>query len=204
MTKYILLGIAGYLLAQTSYAGIFKRVGFAKPTAWAVGWMVFMLANVALATSPSIVILPEWTRWAGWTLLVLSATLLTLSVFVYLPFRATHIRADATNTLVSTGLYALVRHPWLWGFLLLMLSLILVSRSKSMMIAAPIFALLGIASTAAQDRFLFSRTLPGYENYRRQTPMMIPNAKSVGNFLSSFRRIGQPSRSGGNHDIQLS
>ena len=73
---------------------------------------------------------------------------------------------------------------------ILLLALVLVSKSSLMLIAAPIWVLLDIALVAIQDRVFFSRMFAGYDNYRRQTPMFIPNRRSINAFLNSLKQSG--------------
>ena len=57
-----------------------------------------------------------------------------------------------------------------------------------MIIAAPLFIGLDIALVVIQDKFIFGRMFDGYERYRRETPMLLPNKKSFSAFLRSFRQ----------------
>jgi protein-S-isoprenylcysteine O-methyltransferase Ste14 len=75
-------------------------------------------------------------------------------------------------------------------FTLTMLALILVSASRLMLIAAPIWVGLDVILVAIQDRFFFGKMFAGYEQYRRQTPMLIPNRQSLSAFFNSFKQNG--------------
>jgi protein-S-isoprenylcysteine O-methyltransferase Ste14 len=70
-----------------------------------------------------------------------------------------------------------------------MVSLIPISRSSLLLIAAPIFVGMDIVLVIIQDKFIFDRMFEGYENYRRETPMLLPNKKSFNAFLRSFRQV---------------
>jgi len=74
-------------------------------------------------------------------------------------------------------------------FPLFMLSLIPISRSSLLLTAAPIFIGLDIALVVIQDKIIFGRMFAGYRNYRRETPMLLPNKKSFSAFLRSLRQV---------------
>jgi len=50
--------------------------------------------------------------------------------------------------------------------------------------------LLDILLVAIQDRFFFGRMFEGYNTYRRQTPMLVPNRRSISAFISSLKQAG--------------
>jgi protein-S-isoprenylcysteine O-methyltransferase Ste14 len=122
-------------------------------------------------------------------MLAVSASLLIHSLFISLPFRKTYVDTGVGDKLVKTGLYALVRHPGILWFPLFMLSLIPISRSSLLLIAAPTFIALDIVLVVIQDRLIFGRMFHGYDSYRRETPMLLPNRRSFGAFLRSLRQV---------------
>jgi protein-S-isoprenylcysteine O-methyltransferase Ste14 len=130
----------------------------------------------------------------GLALLIISGTMLIFSLFINLPFRKTYVTTTEPG-LVTSGLYSLVRHPWVISLSLLLVSLVFVSRSRDLLIATPVWISLAILSTVLKDRFLFGRMFGGYEAYRRETPMLLPNRKSITAFINglrgdtSFRRL---------------
>jgi protein-S-isoprenylcysteine O-methyltransferase Ste14 len=81
--------------------------------------------------------------------------------------------------LVKTGTYALVRHPGVLWFGLLLFSLVLISRSQLLLVAAPVWLVIDVLYAWVQDRFFFERMFPGYGAYRAETPMFIPTRRSI-------------------------
>jgi hypothetical protein len=43
---------------------------------------------------------------------------------------------------------------------------------------------------AIQDKYFFGKMFAGYDSYRRQTPMLIPNRRSLSAFINSLKRSG--------------
>jgi protein-S-isoprenylcysteine O-methyltransferase Ste14 len=188
---YVAAAALGHLIIQLSDVAAIKRLPVVKPVSWAVGSGLWLYSMLVCSLWPQRLPLPSWTTVAGWALLAPSALVLSSSLFISLPFRKTYITsgtAGTTNSLVTSGLYSLVRHPWIYGYAPLMLSILLVSKSTLMLIAAPLLTSLTIITAIIQDKYIFNRLFPGYEDYRRTTPMLFPNRDSVRLFISSLRQ----------------
>jgi protein-S-isoprenylcysteine O-methyltransferase Ste14 len=187
----IAIGIFGFIIIHLFDVVSLKRVpSGAKPATWIAGSGLLAYSLTLLWLKGNSLPLPIWSTWLGWGLLLISLSLLIYSLFLNLPFRKTYIATGIGDKLITTGLYALVRHPGVIWFILFMLSLILVSKSSLILIAAPIFISLDILLVIIQDKFLFGRMFDGYDPYRRETPMLLPNRKSINAFISSLRQAG--------------
>ena len=184
---YITIGCLGFLIIHLFDIVSLKRLPGAKPPTWALGCSLLVYALVMICLQADKLPLPLWVSWPGWVLLSISFLLLVYSLFINLPFRKTYIATGVGDKLVKSGLYALVRHPGVIWLTLVLLSLILISRSSLLMIAAPIFILLDIALVIAQDRFFFGRMFHGYDSYRQETPMLVPNRQSLNAFIDSLK-----------------
>ncbi len=185
---YIALGILGFTIIHLSDIVSLKRIPFAKPITWLVGGGLLVYSVVMVSLISDRLPLPGWSLWLGWLLLAASILLLVYSLFFNLPFGKTYVSRGVGSRLVENGLYALVRHPGVWGFVLVMLSLVLVSGSSLMLVAAPVWIFLDILLVVVQDKFFFGKMFPGYEDYRRKTPMLFPNRRSLAAFLGQARR----------------
>ncbi len=185
---YIALGAIGFLVIHFLDIVSLKRIPGAKPIAWISGSGLLIYSLMMACLQSDKLLLPMWSTWLGWGLLSVSLFLLAYSLFINLPFRKTYITTGVSDKLITTRLYALVRHPGIHWFILLMLSLILVSRSSLLLIASPIWILLDILLVAIQDKLFLSRMFDGYDNYKRETPMLLPNRRSVNAFIYSLRQ----------------
>jgi protein-S-isoprenylcysteine O-methyltransferase Ste14 len=186
---YVALGCLGFLIIHVFDIVSLKRVPGAKPVVWVLGSGLLAYSVIMAWLAPDKLPLPAWSTWLGWALLSISLFLLIYSLFINLPFRKTYVTTGVSDRLITTGLYALVRHPWLYWLILLMLSLILVSKSKLMLIAAPIWILLDILLVVIQDKFFLGRMFAGYDAYRQETPMLVPNRKSINAFIKGWRQV---------------
>ncbi len=185
---YVAIGCLGFLVIHLFDIVSLKRLPGAKPFTWILGSALVAYALVIVSLWSEKLPLPIWPTWLGWALLTISLFLLIYSLFIDLPFRKTYIVTGVGDKLITTGLYALVRHPGVHWFILLMLSLILVSKSSLLLIAAPIFILLDIVLVIVQDKFFFGRMFDGYDRYRQETPMLVPNRQSINAFIDSLKQ----------------
>ena len=185
---YVAVGCLGFLIIHLFDIVSLKRIPGAKPFIWILGSGLLVYSLVMVCLGPDRLLLPIWSTWLGWVLMTISLLLLLCSLFVNLPFRKTYIATGVGDRLVRTGLYALVRHPGVLWFIPFMLSLILIFRSSQLLAAAPVFILLDIALVIAQDKFFLGRMFDGYDGYRRETPMLVPNRRSINAFVNSLRQ----------------
>ncbi len=185
---YTAIGCLGFLVIHLFDLVSLKRLPGAKPFIWTLGSGLLVYALVMICLWPHKLPLPIWSAWLGWALLTMSLLPLIYSLFINLPLRKTYIATGVSDKLIRTGLYALVRHPGVHWFILLMLSLILVSKSSLLLIAAPIFILLDIVLVIVQDKFFFGRMFDGYDSYRQETPMLVPNRQSINAFINSLKQ----------------
>ena len=187
---YIAVGTFGFIMVHLFDIVSLKRVpSGAKPCVWAMGSGLLIYSLVMLCLKSNTLPLPVWSAWLGWGLLALSFFLLIYSLFISLPFRKTYIATGVGDRLIKSGLYALVRHPGVMWFTLVTLSLVLISKSSLLLIAAPIFILLDIVLVIVQDKFFFIKMFDGYESYQRETPMLVPNRQSINAFIKSLRPV---------------
>jgi len=185
---YIALGAFGFLIIHLFDIVSLKRIPGAKPGIWILGSGLLIYSLMMACLQSDKLLLPMWSAWLGWGLLFVSFSLLVYSLFINLPFRKTYVATGVGDKLIKTGLYALVRHPWVHCFTLFLLSLVLVSRSSLLLVASPIWILLYILLVVIQDKFLFGRMFDGYDSYRHETPMLLPNRRSIRAFVNSVKQ----------------
>jgi protein-S-isoprenylcysteine O-methyltransferase Ste14 len=184
---YIAIGSLGFLVIHLFDIFCLKRIPAAKPVSWLVGGGLLIYSLIMISLAPNKLTLPAWSTGIGWGMLFIATSLLAYSLFINLPFRKTYVATGVGDKLVVTGLYSLVRHPGVHWFIITMLALILVTRSQLMLIACPVFILLDIILVVIQDKFFFGRMFPDYDRYRRETPMLLPNRKSIDAFRKGLR-----------------
>jgi protein-S-isoprenylcysteine O-methyltransferase Ste14 len=177
--EYILLGCLALVIAFFFDPAALKGIRYLKQVVGLACVLMFGFALVMVCLQTDRLSLPGWVSCIGWPLLALSIFLLVYSLFLELPFRETYAENGVGERLIKTGTWALVRHPGVLWFALLLVALLMISGTKLFLIAAPIWFLLDVLHVWYQERFYFSKMFPGYEQYKRETPMLIPNRRSV-------------------------
>lgn len=107
----------------------------------------------------------------------LFAWLLIYSLFFALPAAASYTEPGQKRPACTAGVYALCRHPgvlWLTGMLACLFPAAGVPPE-----ANALFTALNVALVVFEDRRVFSTVLAGYCEYRRVTPFLIPNGRSI-------------------------
>ena len=185
---YIVIGVCAIFVAILFDVFALRRIPRAKQSIGIVTFALFVYAIVMACFESEKLGLPTWLTWVGWPLFVVSLPLLLYSLFVNLPFRKTYIEAGVGNKLVRNRTYALVRHPGVIWLAFVLVSLIFISQSKLLLIASPIWLAADILHVVIQDKFFFGRMFAGYEEYRRETPILIPSWRSISACLRTFRQ----------------
>ena len=176
---YITIGIIGFFMTFFFDLVSIKRIPILK------GFLLVMVAVLILYAELMVCIngekfpIPPSLQYSGIFLLLIFIILFIYSIFLELPFKETYFCAGYASRLVKTGSYALVRHPGVLWFSGIQASLIFVSRSKLMLIAAPIWIFMDLLLIMVQERFYFRRMFQGYDDYMQETPMLVPTRSSI-------------------------
>ena len=191
---YIGVGVLGFIAMNFFDLVSMKKVPFGiKPLLWAGGLAMLLYSVVSLCLESNNLLLDKWVTWVGWGLLFLSLIMITVALFINLPFRKTYVSAGVSDRLVTTGLYALVRHPGVYWVASFFFSLVLISKSSLMLIAAPVFVFLNTLFVIIEDKYFFVKMFDGYREYQKTTPMLVPNRQSIRAFVNSIRKPGRGS-----------
>jgi protein-S-isoprenylcysteine O-methyltransferase Ste14 len=111
---------------------------------------------------------------------VLSFAGMCYSLLVEIPLRKAWLRRGHTEALVTTGTYALVRHP---GVLWLAAGLgfgALATRSRRLLAAWPVIIAGDAFHVWFQERAVLPRVFgEAYREYQRTTPFLVPTRRSI-------------------------
>ncbi len=133
------------------------------------------------------------TMWyTGRTLVFIPIAIIFLFLLVYtlffaIPFGDTYIKTEAAPKTCTTGFYALSRHPGVLWFIGFYFSLWLALPGSLLLSAGILFSLLNLIYIILQDRWIFMRTFPDYGEYKKTTPFLIPNGRSLKRCMQTFR-----------------
>ena len=124
-----------------------------------------------------------------WGIMAIISLILMLStLFFWLPFDKTYIRTEQSNV-VSTGMYALCRHPAVIWFFFFYLFLWLTSGNIMVLWAGTTWTVMDIIYVYIQDRWIFPLILTGYTTYQQKVPFLIPNINSIKNCIATIYKV---------------
>lgn len=113
--------------------------------------------------------------------------LLIYSLFFALPFEDTYLKMGTPPKVYRSGVYALCRHPGVICLIGFYLFLGLALGVNQLFIAAAIFSGFDILYVIFQDRWTFMKSFADYPEYKKDTPFLIPNRKSIKLCIQTFK-----------------
>lgn len=117
----------------------------------------------------------------------LSGLFMLYALFGALPFTKTYVEVN-DNNVIDTGVYALCRHPGVWGFFFMYFFAFLASGRFIVLIACLVWTGLDIIHVWLQDIIFFPKMLKGYPEYQKSTPFLLFNSQSIQRCTSTFRK----------------
>lgn len=182
--KYLLLGLLTFPVMY-----IFDYLQFResrlKVLAGVFGFGGFGVAIIQLAKLGHFY--ETTSSFFGLIVAVFFMLLLIWSVFIEVSFAPTYMKKQKKQLLVSTGTYALTRHPGVVWLFFTLLGLSLWTSSYYLLLGVFIFTISNIVYVIFQEK-LFEKMIPGYKIYQKEVPMLIPNRSSIKKLLVALRR----------------
>jgi protein-S-isoprenylcysteine O-methyltransferase Ste14 len=146
-------------------------------------WVLIAFAVIGLL----IGFVPAWTdrneiwmldgetiRWIGVVLFAIGGVLRIWPVFVLGPRFSGLVAIQPGHTLVTDGIYGVIRHPSYLGLLMNSLGWTLVFRSGVGVLLAALIVLPLIARIRAEEKLLLAEFGTPYQAYRGRTSRLIP------------------------------
>jgi len=184
--KYLVLGCLGfgflYVFDYNKVKSFSKVLNVFFPLG--ITSLAYSTVSLLLITTKSFMV-PFYLSLLFYFLALISAIFLFYALFGALPFKSTYVDGNSTSV-IDTGIYALCRHPGVWGLFLMYLFLFLASGKWILLYSCIVWTLMDILHVWVQDQFFFPKTLVGYQEYQKNTPFLILNAKSIKNFKSNL------------------
>ncbi len=187
---YIELGVLGFIIAFIFDWASLKNMRVTKPVAGLTAAALLIYSTIMICYSPTKFDMPIFLRIIGGVLLVIFLFLLIYSLFIELSFSRTYVKQGISGGLVTTGTYALVRHPGVIWLAVVFLALALLYPSITLFIAIAVWWFVDIIYVTIQDKYLFPKMFPGYQEYKKQTPFLVPTKHS---FFACLKTLRPPS-----------
>lgn len=166
LIKLFLLGATGYLLAGMYDITIVYHKPLLKKI-FTVGFLVTVIPYpILFFSNPSPLPIP-----VARTLLILAlpfALLLAFSVLIEIP-----LLAKQPGKLYRGGTYRHSRHPGFLWFTIINLLASIYFWNFDIFLACTGFTACNLALITVEDRILFPKMFPDYEEYKKQTPFLL-------------------------------
>lgn len=185
---YIALGVLGFIVLFFFDLFALKGIPAIKTLIWFAGYGLIAYAMNTMIIKGTRIDFPPFLRIIGMILAGLFAVLLLYSLLIEIPFKRTYIQKGAGDVLVTTGTYALVRHPGVLWLVACLVGMFLATGTKLLLAAIPVWGFIDIIYVFIQDRYYFPRQFgKAYDDYRRSVPMLIPTIKSIRQCIQTIR-----------------
>lgn len=148
------------------------------------GFFLIVMSSVALLNIGSNVTFAYSFRWISLIMGVISLFLLIYSVFIEVGKNTYKFRNE--NKLVTTGTYALSRHPGVLWFLFVYLFGAIYFQNYFILGAGLIWTVINIIYVYLQERFIFVKLFENYDTYILSTPMILPSYQSIEKCLTTL------------------
>lgn len=143
--------------------------------AFMVGLIAFLVRPASMAWSAMH--LPPWARWAG-VACGIAATLLAAWTYHTLGHNLTDTVVTRQNaTLVTSGPYHWVRHPFYVAFAFALFATVLLTESAYLAIVGTAVFLAIVLRTRIEERILVARFGREYKDYMERTGRFLPRIR---------------------------
>jgi protein-S-isoprenylcysteine O-methyltransferase Ste14 len=158
-----------------------KRQASGSGRAW--DFTIFIFAMAAMLVLQPL-LFPVFSfrtsqAWGGW-IQTLGAILILISFALHIwsrvhlqQFYAERVEVQPEHKVIRSGPYALMRHPVITSFFGISTGLFFINPAITTL-ATLLYTIWDFRQAARQEEQLLSKTLPGYEDYARQTPRFLP------------------------------
>ena len=135
----------------------------------------------AASAGKSLLDIPAGIKAAAFIAGIMSVMLLVYTLFFAIPFRDTYVDSNGTEKrfVCRTGMYALCRHPGVLWFTAAGICMCIIFTTRGMLIFTCTVCVLNMLYIVLQDKWTFIHTFSDYDDYRRETPFLIPHISGI-------------------------
>ena len=193
---YVLIGASSYAVLALGELASAKRLPNLGRLLTGVGSVELLGALVQLLRTSQRVVVSLYVAIPFYVLSAFWFFLLVYSLFVEIPLRAAYLDASKGLVPVTTGTYALSRHPGVLWWGLFLLSLFVATGRVWLAAAALLWSLANAGYSGIQERLnyrtRFGENYPLYVQYAESVPMVLPTPKTVKRCAQTvFRSSGE-------------
>ncbi|HEB29248.1 MAG TPA: hypothetical protein ENI15_00020 [Spirochaetes bacterium] len=185
--QYIFTGVLGFIIFFCFDMASLKGNLFIKRAAFIMGHSFLAYSLLMVCIGPEKIELSRVYRLTGLVFSSVFFLIMIYSIFIEIPFKVTYIGQNRENVLVKTGTYGLVRHPGVLWYIFFLSGLFLMTGSKTLLFALPVWSAVDIIYIVLQERFIFIKMFgEEYREYQQEVPILIPTRKSIKRCVSTL------------------
>ena len=178
---FILSGAFGFLLMLGSDLFGIKKYNVAQNLLAFFGTLIIVCSSILILLEGN-----TYQMEIGYRLLFGAIGLMFLFFLVYSVLIEVKKNKMRDDQLVTSGTYALSRHPGvLWLFLYFVFGSLFFANIN-ILIAGIVWTLVNVIYVIIQEKVIFSRIFSNYENYKEETPMLLPTISSIKKCLDTL------------------
>jgi protein-S-isoprenylcysteine O-methyltransferase Ste14 len=186
---YVCSGALAFVLLCAADLLFLRGVVAAKAVAFCAASASFLFGLVGCAAASPRLGLAGSVRAAGWALGALTLSLVVFSLIVEIPTFYLYLTSGSERRLITSGFYAMTRHPGVVWFSLLLVSLVGATDARGLAIATPVWIAMDVVHVAWQERIYLVRVYGDeYRRYQAEVPMLIPRWASIRRGIDGLRR----------------
>jgi protein-S-isoprenylcysteine O-methyltransferase Ste14 len=186
----ILLNLAGYAWGMLHDLAALKATPRVKPYLLALSGISHLAAFVQIARGPKTLHPPFLLRALCVLIAPLGWAAMFYSIMVEIPFRKGWVDEGHTDELVTTGTYSLARHPGVIWFSFAIIATAIATRSKRMLLAAPVMIAGDVAHVTFQEQAVLTNVFgDAYREYQHTTPFLVPTLASFTKFVETLPNL---------------
>lgn len=174
---YLGIGIIGFLLLLMFDVCSLCKKSIMKYIFGASGFLLIAGSSVFLVFTKSNIYFPLSFRVISLFLAIISLGLLIYSVFIEVGKKTYEYKNQ--NKLVTTGTYALSRHPGVLWFLFLYMFAAVYFQNHLILYAGLTWTAMNILYVSIQEKYIFTKLFDNYGSYIQTTPMIFPSFESL-------------------------
>jgi protein-S-isoprenylcysteine O-methyltransferase Ste14 len=180
---YISLGVLGFIAFMVFDIASLNQKCCSKYFFGAIGLLLIVISTVMIIQMKENIVLNNWIRMGSYILALIFLSLLIYSVFVEVGKNT--YEYNAKPCLVTDGTYSLVRHPGVLWFVFTYLFAALAFESQMLLYAGLVWSVVDGLYTYIQEKYVLYKLFGNYTEYKKTTPMFIPNITSMKKFIAS-------------------
>jgi len=174
---YLGLGVFGFILLLLFDICSLTEKSIIKYFFAISGFGLIIISSAFLLRLNSDITFSFSIRIFSLTIAILSLLLLIYSVFIEVGKNTYQYKNE--SKLITTGTYALSRHPGVLWFLFVYLFGAVYFQNYFILYAGLIWTGINIIYVSIQERFIFTKLFDNYGSYIETTPMFLPSSKSL-------------------------